>query len=578
MRLSEALRIQQQPVSGAGPPRSIHLVCGFTPLHLETFVRANARLHFPQDEVNTTTGLFGDFEGNLRKASRQVAEGSVVVMEWSDLDDRLGLRASAGWSSDILADVLQQVPEKLLRLEASLCELGQRMPVAVVATTLPIPPLTHFPPSQAGPFELQLRSAVASFLYRICSIPGAGLVSDSALARRSEPAHRHDVKMDLHAGFPYTVPHAAAIAELALECLFPRAPKKGLITDLDETLWKGILGDVGVEGISWCLQDRSQAHALYQQLVASLAESGVLVAVASKNDRDPVRQAFADPRMLLKAAQVFPIEATWGAKSESVGRILEAWNIGADSVVYVDDSPMELAEVAARHPAIECVRFPSDDPAGIVDLLYRLRASFGKVEIRKEDRLRLQSIRASAQISEAQSSEATSDFLAGLQANLTLEFWAAANDDRALELVNKTNQFNLNGRRYTRSEWGSYFERPNAILLTADYVDRFGPLGKIAVLGGRVHGDAVHVDFWVMSCRAFSRHIEFQMLRSLYEKYQTALIRFSFIPTDRNGSLQEFFSRFLGTVPPAGDVELPVSVFERCRPPLFHRVVENIHG
>src|SRR5260370_16842164 len=95
MRLSEALRINEQAVSATSPPRKIHLVCGFTPLHLETFVKANVRLNLPGEEVEIISGLFGDLEGNLSKASHAPAEGALVVLEWTDLDQRLALRSSA---------------------------------------------------------------------------------------------------------------------------------------------------------------------------------------------------------------------------------------------------------------------------------------------------------------------------------------------------------------------------------------------------------------------------------------------------------------------------------------------------
>src|SRR5260370_27010752 len=104
MRLSEALRIPQQPVAPNSRTRRVHLACGFTPLHLETFVKAHARLRFPGDALDVVTGLFGDLEGTLRRAAGEPAEGAVVVIEWSDLDERLGLRASAGWSREVLAD------------------------------------------------------------------------------------------------------------------------------------------------------------------------------------------------------------------------------------------------------------------------------------------------------------------------------------------------------------------------------------------------------------------------------------------------------------------------------------------
>src|SRR5260370_2839874 len=98
MRLSEALRIPQQPVAPNSRTRRIHLACGFTPLHLETFVKAHARLRFPGDAVDVVTGLFGDLEGTLRRSAREPAEGAEVVIDWRDLNERLGLRAWSGWN------------------------------------------------------------------------------------------------------------------------------------------------------------------------------------------------------------------------------------------------------------------------------------------------------------------------------------------------------------------------------------------------------------------------------------------------------------------------------------------------
>jgi FkbH-like protein len=576
MRLSEALHINQQPASPTGDKRKIHLVCGFTPLHLETVLKAQAKLRFAGDEIEIIHGLFGDFENNLHRAAKQAAEGAVVALEWSDLDQRLGMRASAGWGKEVLADVLQQVPEKLRRLTAGLAEAAKQMPVAVIMPTLPLPPLTHFPLSQANPVELHLRCAAASSLNNISGLRGVRLVSESELDLRSPHAARYDAKLDLHAGFPYTVPHAVAVAGLALECLFPAAPKKGLITDLDDTLWKGIVGDAGAEGVSWSLERHSQGHALYQQLLASLAEAGVLVAVASRNDAAAVRKVLERPDILLKESQMFPLQVNWGAKSESVGRILRAWNVAADSVVLVDDSPMELAEVAEKYPAMECLRFPAHD-SGILELLRQLRSRFGKAEVREEDHLRLQSLRSASAVQEEQSAEGVSpDFLSRLQATLT--FSTCPGDGRAFELVNKTNQFNLNGRRYTENEWRTYFQQPGAFLVAATYEDRFGPLGKIAVLGGRELREKIRVDMWVMSCRAFSRQIEFQMLRRIFQTYRAPEIELFFRATPHNGPLQDFLRHFFPGGLHKGSLELSAALFERAYPPLFHQVIETNHG
>ncbi len=569
MRLGEAVEIIGQ---AAGERKiAVHLLCGFVPLHLETFIKAYLALRFPSDGIQVRTGLYGDLEGNIERARTSGGDGAIVVIEWSDLDQRLGFRTSAGWRMETLDDIVAQVEERCRRIETRLVELAGAMPVVLVAPCLGLPPLTHVPPAQTSACELRLNAILVQFLERVCGRGGIRLASSASLALSSPYGARHDVKMDLLAGFPYSIAHADAVAELSVGCLFPAAPKKGIITDLDQTLWKGILGDAGVEGISWSLEGRSQAHALYQQVLASLADSGVLVAIVSKNDLELAEAAFQRPDILLQPSQVFPMEVSWGAKSDAVGRILDAWNIGADSVVFVDDSPMELAEVSEQYPAIECLRFPSDDPAAILALLSHLRARFGKSEVLEEDRLRLNSIRASAAPRRESTAADSTDFLARIEAKVTLE--AAGPDRRAFELVNKTNQFNLNGVRYTEAEWQSLSRRPDAFLATVSYQDRFGPLGRIAVLGGRRTGDLCYVDVWVMSCRAFSRRIEFQSVRQLFAKTGASEIRFRFIPTDRNGPLQTFFAQFFHSASPTeGELRLRSGDFARLCPPLHHEV------
>ena len=191
------------------------------------------------------------------------------------------------------------------------------------------------------------------------------------------------------AGLPYTIDHADRLALSFAQLLMPPPPKKGLITDLDNTLWAGIAGEVGPEAVSWDLDSKTQPHGLYQQLLSALADQGVLIAVASKNDPEVVETVFRRHDIVLPRDRVFPVEAHWNAKSESVARILEAWNIDADSVVFVDDSPSELAEAKAAHPSIECIPFDAKNYAEFHRLLYRVRDLFAKHIVTEEDGLRL---------------------------------------------------------------------------------------------------------------------------------------------------------------------------------------------
>jgi FkbH-like protein len=133
----------------------------------------------------------------------------------------------------------------------------------------------------------------------------------------------------------------------------------------------------------------------------SLSRTGVLLAVASENDSSIVREALKRSDLLLAGNSLYPVEAHRGPKSDSVNRILKAWNIAADSAVFIDDSPMDLAEVKAVHPDIECILFPKTDPSAILDLQYRLRDLFGKRRITEEDSIRQQSIRTAEQVRSA---------------------------------------------------------------------------------------------------------------------------------------------------------------------------------
>src|SRR5262249_2677020 len=157
-------------------------------------------------------------------------------------------------------------------------------------------------------------------------------------------------------------------------------------------------------------------------------------------------------------------------------------------------SPLELEEVRSAHPGIETVLFPKDQDQGVYNLLIKLRDLFGKPALREEDALRLNSLRVASEISEIDRGMDQDRFLEGAEAEIVLDTEAETPDPRALELVNKTNQFNLNGRRYSEAEWLTSLRHPDAFYYLVSYRDRFGPLGKVTVLVGRREGSALSVE------------------------------------------------------------------------------------
>lgn len=570
MKLADALLAARQPAADGVPARQIWLSCGFNALHLKTYLAAYGRQRFPESGVSVADGLFGDFFGNLERSRSSGAEGAVVVVEWSDLDPRLGLRHAGGMGLSVAADTVDEARRSLDRIRSLLAGVGAVMPVAIVGPTLPLPPLGHTYPAQMDRWEVELMSQVASAQREWVSLAGVRTVSSSYLSEISPPGTRRDVRMDLASGFPYTLEHAAALAGALIPVLYPSPPKKGLITDLDNTLWKGIIGEDGPDGVAWSLSGHAQHHGLYQQFLAALAERGVLIAIASKNDPDAVVRMLSHPELLLPNQSIFPVEANWGPKSESVGRILDAWNIHSSDVIFIDDSPLELAEVRTRFPEMEIMEFPASDGKAVWRLLLDLQHRFGKPRVGEEDRIRAASLRTA--VSFAPTADGTTDpssFLAGVGGEITIDWRLDPADARALELVNKTNQFNLNGRRYSESDWSALLAAPGAFLQVVSYQDRFGPLGKIAVAAGRAEGGHGRVEAWVMSCRAFSRQIEHHMLDRLFARLGAGTLEFDLQNTGRNAPAANFLAQYA----PGGIADR--ERFVQAAPVLPHKIEET---
>jgi FkbH-like protein len=575
MKLIEALNFIQANPSG-GEPWPVWLCVGFTPLHLETFFKAHLIRLLPGRAVEVRTGLYGDLAGTLQKVAAGGAAAAAVVVEWPDLDPRLGIRQIADWDPESLPGIIAEAKRRLGQLEALASQAAAQCPVAVSLPTLALPPAAYTAPQQASVLELELQAAVIETGLKLTAA-GVRVVSAMELNRGTTLAQRHDPRAELSAGFPYQLGHASEMAGALAGILARPTPKKGLITDLDDTLWKGIVGDDGPEAVSWDFDHHSSVHGIYQQTIRSLAKTGVFVGVASKNNREPVEAALARQDLIVPPNDLFPVELGWGPKPDSVARILEAWNIAADAVVFVDDNPMELEHVGQAHPGIECLRFPTNDPAGVLGLCRKLRELFGKSAIGEEDRIRAASRRSAIEL-EREAPADNEEFLKGLAGVVVYSDGKQEGDGRALELINKTNQFNFNGRRFGEAEWKTYIRDPDTRVLVADYREKYGPLGKIAVVAGRLEAGRFAVDVWVMSCRAFSRRIEFHSLLELFERFQVEEVQVAFQPTARNGPARDFLVSVMPQPPAAGNVCITRAEFEAKCPLLYmNRAMELVN-
>jgi len=256
VKLSEALSIGQKAPAGA-TSYPVLLACGFSPLHLQTFLRGHMQRLLPQRTVEISTGLYGSLADTLEQLPAFSGEAAAVFIEWSDLDPRLGYRSLGGWGKGSLS-----AETTLARLASAMQLKPPALRMVVSLPTLPLPPGFHTTGWQASAAELALESALAEFASKISLLP-ALLV----LNRQRLPQDGYDFRSDLNTGFPYSIKHTDLLAEAVAGLLTLPPPKKGLISDLDDTMWRGIVGEEGADSVCWDLAGHAQMHGFIHVIV-----------------------------------------------------------------------------------------------------------------------------------------------------------------------------------------------------------------------------------------------------------------------------------------------------------------------
>jgi FkbH-like protein len=331
--------------------------------------------------------------------------------------------------------------------------------------------------------------------------------------------------------------------------------KKCLVLDLDNTLWGGVIGDDGVEGI--VLGEGSAAgegHLALQRYALQLKSRGIILAICSKNDPAIAEAVFRDhPEMLLKRSDFSAFIASWDDKAENLRLIAERLNIGLDSLVFVDDNPVERARIRESLPMVAVPELPND-----VAHYVRCLADAGyfeAVSFTPDDAQRAEQYAANAEREAMRgSAKSMGDFLRGLRMSVVFGPVAAVDLPRVTQLINKTNQFNPTTRRYSQEEVTTLASTSDNIVLQFRLLDRFGDNGLVSVLILRPDAserEVLEVDTWVMSCRVFGRELEFEAMNIAVETAQRRGVRSfraSYIPTKKNAVISDLYPT-LGFVP-----------------------------
>lgn len=343
--------------------------------------------------------------------------------------------------------------------------------------------------------------------------------------------------------------------------------KKCLILDLDNTLWGGVVGDDGLEGIQL-------GHGLgigkvfteFQMWIKKLKERGIILCICSKNDEDKAKEPFEKhPDMVLRLSDIAVFMANWETKVDNIQAIQQILNIGFDSMVFLDDNPFERNIVREHIPGITVPELP-EDPADYLEFLYSLNLfETTSYSVTDKDRTKQYQIEAE-RTSYAKTFTNEGEFLRSLEMVSKVEGFTPFNTPRVAQLSQRSNQFNLRTVRYTEADITSMSNDPGVIPVTFTLEDKFGDNGLICVvILKKLDEESLFIDTWFMSCRVLKRGMEEFTLNTVVLKAREHGYRRivgEYLPTLKNGMVKDHYDR-LGFKPLGeGRYELDVNDYQ----------------
>jgi FkbH-like protein len=461
-----------------------------------------------------------------------------------------------GLTSPALDDAPGKISNAIARLTMLLDALGSSTSATPILCTVGHPPATLF-----GSFDIRVAGSPRALtdtlnqeIVRLAAERGVLLLDTGALIERVGADHWFDPVQYAAYKIPFGSACAGAYADWVGRLLgaWRGKARKCLVLDLDNTLWGGVVGDDGMDGLVLGTgSPRGEAYLAIQKLALDLKARGVILAVSSKNDDAVARAAFANhPEMALKLDDLAVFQANWQDKASNLEAIAKTLNIGVDALVLLDDNPAERAQLRAALPMVAVPELP-DDPAWFPWML-SAAGYFEAVGFSEEDRLRAAAYASDARRAEVMASvRDLGDYLTSLEMRLTAAPFDVTGRTRITQLINKTNQFNVTTRRYSEAQVAAFEADPEVITLQIRLADRFGDLGMIGVVVARLDdaSDGVReaaVDSWLMSCRVLGRKIEEAKLNLLAEAALAAgakRITARYRPTTKNGMVRDLFDR-----------------------------------
>jgi len=468
---------------------------------------------------------------------------------------------TAAWAFVLSPRVLENVPDIAIRLDATLERLANfKTPPTVLFSTLFADPVAAMPLSN----NIERHALAGKLNERLLEFreghPWFHVVDHLSLVLQHGVGTLYDARYEATAQLYFSPNGSRLLSGLWFRvlCSLERPQKKVCAVDLDDTLWGGILGEDGPDGLQMADSGIGSAYRRFQRSLLDLRRNGILLTVCSKNNPDEAMAILqSHPDCLLRPNDFAHIEIGWGLKSEAIARTAQKLGLGLDSFVFIDDSPVERGEVSRALPSVD-VLDSSGDPMRLVGVLSQY-AGFDSLRQTDEDRKRADSYLQEAQRSEIKASAASAeDFYRSLGLQLRIFSARGEQSGRLHQLLMKTNQFNLTAERISAEEFRELLGDPHYMVVGLRVADRFGDNGitGLAIVDRR-RPEVWRVRNFLLSCRVLGRTVEGAFLSWLIgraAKSRAETVELGFLATERNQVAYGFLEGSGGKRSDAGDI------------------------
>lgn len=480
--------------------------------------------------VKTEFGAYDNLGVELARLASLPQTPSIVILT-IDLEYFAGGLYSPNWR-------LEQVVEALRTLLGVVDSMPAK--VLVLISTF-IPPfetsLPSVPSRNTAAFELNriLREFVAERSDR------CGILDFERIAARLGEAGTRDKRFGLMMKAPFKQDFVQAGAREIMRYLRCRflPPKKVLVLDCDNTIWGGIIGEVGLEKIE--LDPYEYPGIAYYRLqseILSIAEKGFLICLCSKNNESAVWEVLdKHPHCLIRRKHVAGFRINWSDKATNLKELALELNLGLDSMVFVDDNPAECELIRSQFPEVAVIQTPSRlyELPGILNST----CFFDRLTVSKEDKERAHYYQAEKDRRELQKRHVDAEgFLRDLKMKAVIRPVEKSDVPRASQLCQRTNQFNVTTKRYSESDMAGFLENPDIRMFLLEAEDRFGSMGQSGLIIFRKTNNHVAVDSFLMSCRIIGRHLDHALfsesLKKLRGVWHFQELHATFVPTAKN--------------------------------------------